>query len=568
MAHPSPPGDGLPTTRTVPVVPVSPTPTLAPPVDRRARRRAADAAMTARVHRAVARIPTVRTGACVALGLLGSCLGAASAFVGGNGRRVPWPAAGLRDLWPAHGDAAAQLVGVLGIALVVVTWLALGVGVLRRRVSLRGVLGFAAAATVPLALAPPLFSEDAWTYVAIGQLVDRGFDPYRVGWGVLGRGDYTANLSVFWRDSPSPYSPGALRLLQGVAHAVGGSLGGGVVVLRLLTLAALAVCVPLLVTLTAARLVPRAPVVWLVMANPLLIVTFVSALHLDVLVLPLLLAALVAQQRRHDVLAVLAASLAGQVKVTALVVAGFVVAARLLTDRDGEPRDRRVRAAAGLAALAAAVFVGVNLLCGLGFGWVSALGIPGRANNVLTPLDAATDLVSVVGIGPGPLPGQVVSTAPGWLTVLGLSIGAVATVLLALRVERLGVARGAAYSLILLTLLNGAVWSWYFCVPFVLLALFGSRREQLVVVGLSTLLVFSIRPDGASGGGGGFRAAALAGDVFFLAVYAVAARVVVHRPAPAVAVAGALPEPAGAPAGAPVAEPARASARLPDGPSR
>lgn len=494
------------------------------------RRRWVDQQLTARVRRAVTGVPDVPVGLCIGVGLLGSCLAAASAFVGGNGRRVPWPGSGLRSLWPAHADSAAQVAGIVGVALVVVAWLALGVGVLRRRTGVRGVLGFAVAAGAPLALAPPLFSEDPWTYVAIGQLVDRGFDPYQVGWGVLGRGDYTANLSVFWRDSPSPYSPLALRLLQLIAHSVGGSLSGGVVTLRLLTVAVLVGSAPLLITLTSAGRLSQAPVVWLVIANPLLLVTFLSGLHLDVLVLPLILTALVAHHRGHDIPAVVAAALAGQLKVTALVVAGFIVAARLLTARTGEPVRGRVRGAGGLTGLAAGTFIGINLGCGLGFGWLNALSIPGRANNVLTPLDALTDLFSAVGVGPGPAPGQAVATAPGWLTAVGLSIGALATVGLALRVERVGVARAAAYSLLALTLLNGVVWSWYFCVPFVLLVLFGSPREQMVVVALSTLLVFSIRPDGAGGPSSGLRVAALIGDGFFLAVYTAAARVVVHRP--------------------------------------
>jgi hypothetical protein len=496
---------------------------------RRNRRKAADRQLTASIRHGVSRIPDVPVWVCVAVAFVGSCAGAASAFVGGGGRSVPWPGSGLRSVWPGSGDSGAQLVGLLGIALVVATWLALGVAVLRHRTGVRGVLGFSIAATLPLALAPPLFSEDAWTYVAIGQLVERGFDPYRVGWGVLGNGSYTANLSLFWRDTPSPYSPLALRLLQVVAHSVHGSLAGGTVELRVLALVAIAATIPLLLALTSSRRLSQGPVLWLVVANPLLIVTLVSSIHLDVLVLPLMLAAVLLERRGHLVYAVAAAALAGQVKVTALVVVGFVVAARLFIAREDEPTARRVRAAAGLAAIGAGVFAGINLACGLGFGWARELGIPGRANNVFTPLDALTDLASAIGIGPGPQPGQVVATAPTWLTDTGLALGLAVTAVLAINVGRLGVARGTAYSLMVLTLLNGAVWPWYFCVPFVLLVLFGHRREQLVVVVLSTVLTFSVRPDSAGGAGGGFRAAALIGDVFFLIVYVIAGILLTRR---------------------------------------
>ena len=67
---------------------------------------------------------------------------------------------------------------------------------------------------VPLAVAPPLFSTDVYSYLSQAEVVSRGFDPYVYGAAqALGLSDpLVASIPTIWRDTPSPYGPGFLTL--------------------------------------------------------------------------------------------------------------------------------------------------------------------------------------------------------------------------------------------------------------------------------------------------------------------------------------------------------------------
>ncbi len=62
---------------------------------------------------------------------------------------------------------------------------------------------------VPLALAPPLFSRDVYSYLAQSATLARGLDPYVLGPAeALGVDDpLTRSIPTIWRDTPAPYGP-------------------------------------------------------------------------------------------------------------------------------------------------------------------------------------------------------------------------------------------------------------------------------------------------------------------------------------------------------------------------
>lgn len=72
--------------------------------------------------------------------------------------------------------------------------------------------------SVPLVLAPPLFSRDGWSYPAQGALVAAGVSPYDHGPGVLA-GAVAEAVDPRWTDTPAPYGPVPL-LLGGVGASV------------------------------------------------------------------------------------------------------------------------------------------------------------------------------------------------------------------------------------------------------------------------------------------------------------------------------------------------------------
>lgn len=459
--------------------------------------------------------------AVLSTGFLGA-LAIALAGAGGGSPHDP------RGLWfggdtplgsSDHGGAAPVLT-VAGLLLLVASWLVLGLLVARRYAGVRTVAVAAVLVALPLLAAPPLFSDDAGTYVAVGQLVHSGLDPYQVGWGILGRADYAHTNASFWAGSPSPYSPGFLRLLQLVAVLTHGSPYAGTLLLRALAVLALAASAVLLVRLLPVGSELRAQALWLAIANPLVLIGALSGAHNDALIVVPLLGALLAHRSRQPVLALVLVGLAGQVKVTGLLAAS-VLAADLALRQSG--RARQLGAWVGGCALSAATFSAVTLASGLGWGWVGALSVPGRANTSATPLDAGWDVLvrlSVVAADQDP---QVVNTAPGWLISVGLAVGLAVTLALSARVRRVGVARGIALSLAAVLLLGGAFWPWYLLVPLALLAVGGEAVERSVAAGLSVLLLFA----GRAGGLPRLDTHPFATDLIFLGCYAIAVAAVV-----------------------------------------
>ena len=121
----------------------------------------------------------------IALGTIGSLLILVSAL-GAGAILAQDPLLGRGPMsWIryGHGRMLATLVLYIGFALVVWAWVRLGRHVLAGRVGSRPVLAAAACWIVPMLFSPPVFSRDAYLYIAYGTLPLHGFDPYTVGPG-------------------------------------------------------------------------------------------------------------------------------------------------------------------------------------------------------------------------------------------------------------------------------------------------------------------------------------------------------------------------------------------------
>ena len=107
-----------------------------------------------------------------------------------------------------------------GIVALSAAWLALGrVALTARELSIIG-----AAWCVPLLLTAPLFSQDAYSYLAQGTLVHLGIDPYRHAPAVLAKVGHAHVLSAvdpFWRHTTTPYGPLFLWIVSGIVAIAG-----------------------------------------------------------------------------------------------------------------------------------------------------------------------------------------------------------------------------------------------------------------------------------------------------------------------------------------------------------
>ena len=152
-------------------------------------------------------LPGLLGTALMALGSLGvGWLPASSAL-------LDWAIVGtLRTT--SGGEVFSRVAVLTGVALLLQAWLVLGHDVLdgleRGERRLAGIL---AIWIVPLLLMPPLFSRDAYSYFAQGQLVQSGLNPYETGVSAL-PGWFLTGADPLWAESP-----GALR--AGVPAAAG-----------------------------------------------------------------------------------------------------------------------------------------------------------------------------------------------------------------------------------------------------------------------------------------------------------------------------------------------------------
>jgi alpha-1,6-mannosyltransferase len=337
-------------------------------------------------------------------GTVGALLMAIGAL-GAGANPVDNPLFGLRVLGlPARNYTVSLAAICAGIAMVVLAWLWLGrlakpgrARLLSRSQLDRTVVMWA----VPLALAPPLFSKDVYSYLAQSAMVARGIDPYRVGVAEgLGVADpLVRTIPSLWRHTPAPYGPLFLGLGRMVTAVAGENVVASVLLHRVLALGGLAMIIWALPRL--ARRFGADPVcaLWLGAANPLVLFHLVSGVHNEALMIGLMLVGLEVGLDRSWQLGAALIALGAMVKVPAMLALAFLGV--LLARRWGGRIPDLVRAAAAVGAIAGLVTVTVGLGTTLGFGWMGALGTPNAVRSWLSPVTDLGSAGSALGVALG-----------------------------------------------------------------------------------------------------------------------------------------------------------------------
>jgi len=390
----------------------------------------------------------------------------------------------LRSSMP--GRMAGLVVVVAGLGLLVRAWLTAGRGVLADPIGWRHRINrLAALWSVPLLLAPPLFSRDAWSYAAQGAMVAQGYDPYGTGPGVLS-GPVVEAVDPMWRWTPAPYGPIPLGYGGVWAHV---TLDPYLLMLLHRALAVLglwliAISVPKLAE--ACRVNPTVTA-WLVIANPMMIAHGIGAAHNDILMIGLACYAVThAKAGRWGTAAVLAGAAAAVKLPGGLVVIAIAAVMSPLASRV------RTRTASLLIAGTVSVLslVTIGELVGVGSGWLGALGVPGLVRSPFS-------LANLAGLGTSGVldwfgADDAAERAFGVFRLVGIAaaLGLVAT--LALRSSMHQAVRGVGIALLAVVLLGPTAHDWYFlwCLPFLAAARPG-RRVTTVLVGVSIILTIA-----------------------------------------------------------------------------
>ncbi|MFD7706305.1 polyprenol phosphomannose-dependent alpha 1,6 mannosyltransferase MptB [Streptomyces sp. NPDC059785] len=304
---------------------------------------------------------------CQALGLAGT------AFLTAGGETAG--ALPVRELIaPESGRAALGLIGVyFGAVLLIAAWALLGTVVRGPEPPTpRELLLVLAVWAAPLLLAPPLFSRDVYSYLAQGAMVHAGIDVHAQGPAQLG-GPLADEVAPVWQHTATPYGPVFLAVAAGLSRLTGGELPAGLLGMRLVALAGVALMAVALPRLARHSGADPAAALWLGALNPLVLLHLVAGAHNDALMLGLLGAGLVAARGRWHVLGVCLITLAALVKAPAALGLLAVVALRR---RHGLPRTLLTTAAA-----AAATTMAATALAGTGYGWIAGLKTPVSPGN-------------------------------------------------------------------------------------------------------------------------------------------------------------------------------------------
>ncbi|MFE3193949.1 polyprenol phosphomannose-dependent alpha 1,6 mannosyltransferase MptB [Nocardia sp. NPDC059240] len=327
------------------------------------------------------------------------------------------PTSGLRVLgFFARAGTSTLAMCLIGTVLVVMAWLLLGRfaiggwgGNPRHRLTRSQMDRTLLLWIIPLSVAPPMFSNDVYSYLAQSEISARGLDPYKVG-PVEGLGldnVLTNNVPNIWRLTPAPYGPLFLWMGRGISSVAGDNIIAGVWLHRLLALAGVALIVWALPRLSRRCGVAPVSALWLGAANPLVLFHLVGGVHNDAIMLGLMMAGVEFCMRALDdihpfdrkawallVFGAVVITLSSSIKIISLVSLGFVGMA-LARRLGGRLRDVLI-AGAVLVGIAVVVTLLISGASGLGFGWMNTLG---AATSVRSYLSLPTAIGIITGFG-------------------------------------------------------------------------------------------------------------------------------------------------------------------------
>lgn len=416
------------------------------------------------------------------LAAIGLLAGGVIVWAGGQVGPPPGALAGV-SWWGTFAPVRTQStwpgITVLGgVAVLIAAWLATLTLAQRRHWSIRRIWLLVGVWASPFAVGPPILSNDAYSYVAQGLMVIEGRSAYSSGPSVLGQSPALAAVDPRWRDTPSPYGPLATAVQSVAAHVGGASELVSIIVLRIVAIGSM-VAIGVFAASLAAPHGRSALAVALTVGNPLLLLQFLGAAHLDGLMCALLMGALVAARRGQLDAGVALGCAAAAVKAPAMAVVVVIVAMACADVPSGRQRRRLL---VRTVALAASVLAGLALLVPDGWGWVGALTTPGRADTAWAPADV---IGIVLHAGVGWLPASAVVLSALGRTAALVAAGALAWWLLATLRRRL--VADTTGGLLLTAALGPVVYPWYLGWGLVCLAPGASRQSQGWLVAVSAV---------------------------------------------------------------------------------
>jgi len=392
---------------------------------------------------------------------------------------------GLEWLGTGAGRVLTTILLAVGMALLVDAWLRMRPVHGRKAPSLAWLLW-----SLPIMLAPPLFSRDAYSYAAQGKIVSRGMDPYAVGpfWVP---GPFADQVDPMWVDTPAPYGPLALQ----VQHVIVGIFPDNAY------LSALAMRVPALLAVgllayALPRLAERYGVsgrhaLWLGVLNPLVMMHFIGGGHGDAVMVALVVFALLLGSRGQFILAAMTIAAAAAYKQTAVLALIGIVGMALQAQTDLEPGaparlKAMIRHGLVYGGVTAATFTGITALSGLGWGWIPNLSVPVSLRSMLSPPTFVGSVIEWL-LRLAGMPESVTSAPVPIVQTIGLLAGLAAIAWITWRVAPRNPVLATAGALLVLCASGPVIHPWYLLWGGLLLAAVRLSARHLRAVVFVTL---------------------------------------------------------------------------------
>ncbi len=395
------------------------------------------------------------------------------------------------------GKGISRAFVIVGGALLLQTWLVLGVDVLSGRLrDVRRLWILLGSWSAPLMLAIPLFSRDVYSYYAQGRLVAAGFDPYTSAGVSSVPGWAQDGVDPMWAETPTPYGPFFLMIERGIATLVGPSPVAAALLFRVVAVVGVALTAYYLPRLAFLHGIDPSKALWLGVLNPLVLMHFVAGIHNDALMVGLIVMGLTLAAEHRAVAGLLVLGLGSAVKPIALLAVPF---AGLLWAGRTAGWGRRIAAWAGSAAISLGTVLVLGLMIGVGLGWVNALSTPGAVRTWLSPPTAAGMLVG----GIGSLLGhpEILDPAVVVCRAVAMLAAVVYVAVLCLRPEGRSPVRSAALAFVAVVLLGPVVQVWYFLWALPLVAATGLRRPwhlRAIILGTAAFVVYGLAESSAT----------------------------------------------------------------------
>jgi hypothetical protein len=421
---------------------------------------------------------------------LGFLVAAGVVVAGGqvNAARPTQPISSWFGLQQTHGVHGADWVPglgmLLGIAALVLLWIAVVSYVGRRAQPDRRLWWLAAAWAAPFAVGPPLLGTTVQTYVAFGELQRHGLSPYAYAPNRLGTASIVTAIEPAARDTVSSAGPLGSLLQHVAVSASAGSALAAIVVLRAVAVLAAVAIGRFAAELAGAR---RPMALSLTILNPLLLLFVISAAHLDGVMIALVLGALRAVSRRRWVLAIVLACVGGSVAGPAFVAVPAIIAAHLLARRS----VRSWLLIAGDLAAAAVTIAVCGLIVHDGFGWLWTVSKQFAAHPPYSIAGAIAKLLDPV------VRGASYDDLAAGARITAMTAMVCVVVYLIATSGRRPLERSVGYGLLAVALLAPVLYPWYLLWGLLCLAPTASRTRRVVVLSLTAGGCFLL-PEGFS----------------------------------------------------------------------